>query len=165
MQINFTQIIFQALNFGLLLFILTKFLYRPILKSLANRDKKIAAGLKAAEANLTEKSRIAELKTRELIKAEQAAAAVLQAAREKAEAVGRDIVADAKTAAQNEVKKEYQRLEETIHTERTKLQGEIGRLVVDTTRSILADTLTPRDQQAIVNNQIAQLQKLKSKRS
>ena len=165
MQINFTQIIFQALNFGLLLFILTKFLYRPILKSLANRDKKIAAGLKAAEANLTEKSRIAELKTRELIKAEQAAAAVLQAAREKAEAVGRDIVADAKTAAQNEVKKEYQRLEETIHTERTKLQGEIGRLVVDTTRSVLADTLTPRDQQAIVNNQIAQLQKLKSKRS
>ncbi|OGY16783.1 MAG: hypothetical protein A2784_02160 [Candidatus Chisholmbacteria bacterium RIFCSPHIGHO2_01_FULL_48_12] len=165
MQINFTQIIFQALNFGLLLFILTKFLYRPILKSLANRDKKIAAGLKAAEANLTEKSRIAELKTRELIKAEQAAAAVLQAAREKAEAVGRDIVADAKTAAQNEVKKEYQRLEETIHTQKIKLQGEIGRLVVDTTRSILADTLTPRDQQAIVNNQIAQLQKLKSKRS
>lgn len=165
MHINFTQIIFQALNFGLLLFILTKFLYRPILTSLTNREKKITAGLAAAEANLQEKSRIAELKTRELIKAEQAAAAVLETARTKAEAVGRDIVTDAKTAAQNEVKKEYQRLEETIHTERTKLQGEIGRLVVDTTRSILVDTLTSKDQQAIVNHQIRELQHLKSKRS
>lgn len=165
MQINFTQIIFQALNFGLLLFILTKFLYRPILTSLTNREKKITAGLKAAEANLQEKNRIAELKTRELIKAEQAAAAVLEAARKKAEAMGKDIVADAKIAAQNEVKKEYQRLEETIQTERTKLQGEISRLVVDTTRSVLADTLTPKDQQAIVNHQIAQLRHLKSKRS
>lgn len=165
MYINFTQIIFQALNFGLLLFILTKFLYRPILKSLTDRDKKIAAGLAAAEANLQEKSRIAELKTRELIKAETEAAAVLEAARKKAEAVGKDIVADAKTAAQNEVKKEYQRLEETIHTERTKLRGEIGRLVVDTTRSILADTLTPKDQRAIVNHQITNLRHLKSQRS
>lgn len=165
MQINFTQIIFQALNFGLLLFILTKFLYRPILKSLTDRDKKITAGLAAAEANLQEKNRITELKTKELIKAEAEAAAVLEAARTKAEAVGKNIVADAKTAAQNEVKKEYQRLEETIHTERTKLQGEIGRLVVDTTRSILADTLTPKDQRAIVNHQIANLRHLKSQRS
>jgi F-type H+-transporting ATPase subunit b len=165
MQINFIQIIFQVLNFGLLLFILTKFFYRPILKSLTNREKKIAAGLKAAEANLTEKSRIAQLKTKELIKAEQEAAAILATAHSKAEVVGREIVADAKTAAQNEVKKEYERLEETIQTEKTKLQGEIGRLVIDTTRSILADTLTPKDQQAIVNQQIAELQKLKSKRS
>ncbi|MBI4035046.1 MAG: F0F1 ATP synthase subunit B [Candidatus Chisholmbacteria bacterium] len=163
MEINLSQIALQIVNFSLLVFILTKFLYRPVIKLLQDRTKKIAAGLKAAETNLEEKNRIAELKQRELIKAEREAAVILEAARKKASDVGKDIVTEAKTAAQQEVKKEYVLLEEKIHAERKNLQAEISRLVIDTTRSILTDTLTSGQQQAIVDSQISQLKKLKVK--
>lgn len=157
MQINFAQLIFQAVNFGLLLFILTKFLYKPVLKLLEERNRKIATGLKAAESNLKEKQAIEELKHRQLIKAETEAAAVLEAARKQAESTGKDIIAAAKTAAAAEVKKEYQLLAEKLQAEQKKLKSQIAGLVMDTTRSVLSDTLSSQDQQSIIKKQIAQL--------
>ena len=161
MEINFIQLIFQALNFGLLLFLLTKFLYKPVLKLLADRNQKIEAGLKAAESNLAEKEALAQAKHEQLIKAEQAAAAVLDQARLKADAAGRDIIAQAKTAAQTEAKKEYHILQEQLAAERLSLKAEIANLVVDTTKAVLADTLTSQQQQAIVSHQIKHLKKVK----
>ena len=161
MEINLIQILFQALNFGLLLFILTKFLYKPVLKLLEERNQKIEAGLKAAEDNLEEKAHLEELKTKSLIKAETAAAQVLEQARKQAESTGRDIIADAKDAAQVAVKKEHELLRQQLESERLKLKGEIADLVVDTTKSVLADTLTLEQQRTIVSHQIKQLKKVK----
>ena len=48
--INWQLLIVQAINFGLLLFILWYFLYTPILKLIDDRQKKIAEGVKTAEA-------------------------------------------------------------------------------------------------------------------
>jgi len=161
MQINLAQLIFQAVNFGLLLFIMTKFLYKPVLKLLEDRNKKIESGLKAAETNLHEKEKIEELKQKQLIKAEQEATLILEAARRQAEHVGKDIVTEAKISAQAEVKKEYQLLEEKLQAERQNLQSEVANLVIDTTKTVLADTLTKQHQQAILNSQIGTLKKLR----
>jgi len=157
MQINLAQLIFQAVNFGLLLFIMTKFLYKPVLKLLEDRNKKIESGLKAAETNLHEKEKIEELKQKQLIKAEQEATLILEAARRQAEHVGKDIVTEAKISAQAEVKKEYQLLAEKLQAEQKKLKSQIAGLVMDTTRSVLSDTLSSQDQQSIIKKQIAQL--------
>lgn len=48
--INWKLLAAQSVNFGLLVFGLTYFLYKPVLKLLAEREQKIAAGVKAAEA-------------------------------------------------------------------------------------------------------------------
>ena len=48
--INWQLLIVQAINFGLLLFVLWYFLYTPILKLIDDRRKKIADGVKTAEA-------------------------------------------------------------------------------------------------------------------
>ena len=48
--INWKLLLAQAVNFGALLFILTYFLYTPILKMLDERREKIAQGVKNAEA-------------------------------------------------------------------------------------------------------------------
>ena len=48
--INWQLLIVQAINFGLLLFVLWYFLYTPILKIIDDRQKKIADGVKTAEA-------------------------------------------------------------------------------------------------------------------
>src|SRR3989344_406611 len=48
--INWHLLLVQAINFGLLLFVLWYFLYTPILKLIDDRRKKIADGVKTAEA-------------------------------------------------------------------------------------------------------------------
>ena len=79
----------------------------------------------------------------------------------QAEHVGKDIVTEAKISAQAEVKKEYQLLEEKLQAERQNLQSEVANLVIDTTKTVLADTLTKQHQQAILNSQIGTLKKLR----
>jgi len=50
MQINWFTVIAQLLNFVVLVWLLKRFLYKPILNAIAEREKKIASLLKDAEA-------------------------------------------------------------------------------------------------------------------
>ena len=47
--IKWELMLFQALNFGVLLFLLHRYLYRPILKVVAERESHIKKGMKDAE--------------------------------------------------------------------------------------------------------------------
>lgn len=69
--INPVSLIAQIINFGLLLFILSKLLYKPVLRLFDERAKKIAQGLKAAEDSLKEKEKIEEMKKEEMKKNRQ----------------------------------------------------------------------------------------------
>jgi len=53
MQINWFTVIAQLLNFVVLVWLLKRFLYKPILNAIDEREKKIAAQLKDAEAKDT----------------------------------------------------------------------------------------------------------------
>ena len=48
--VNWKLLLVQALNFGLLLAILTYFLYKPVLKIIDERREKVAEGVRKAEA-------------------------------------------------------------------------------------------------------------------
>ncbi len=53
MQINWFTVIAQVLNFLILVWLLKRFLYKPILKAIDEREEKIAAQIKDAEAQDT----------------------------------------------------------------------------------------------------------------
>ena len=71
MQINAIQIILQIVNFAVLVTVLTKFLYKPILKILEGRAQRIQEGLEAAEKSLEERAAVEEKKQEILIKTEK----------------------------------------------------------------------------------------------
>ena len=71
MEIRWYQLLFQVINFGLLIFVLNRFLYRPILKIVEQRNKKIEDSIRAAEATLKEKEKIAEIKKQVVAEAEK----------------------------------------------------------------------------------------------
>jgi len=54
MQINWFTVIAQGINFLLLVWLLKRFLYKPILKAVDEREKKIASQLQDAEAKKAE---------------------------------------------------------------------------------------------------------------
>lgn len=85
--INISLLLAQAVNFGVLLVALWYFLYKPVMKIIAERQEKVAQGVIDAE-------RAAQ----KLAGADSAAAAVVS----KAELVADSIVADAREAATDE---------------------------------------------------------------
>ena len=88
--IDWKLLIAQIVNFLILLILLSKFLYKPIVKMLDNRSDKIEAGLKAAEKS-----------QQDLKKADVESEKI----REKAYKEANEILAGAKTEASEEAKK------------------------------------------------------------
>ena len=97
MEIHLSQIIFQAINFGVVLGALTFLLYKPILKTLQNRSKKIEESQKAADEILNEKEQIEKIKKDTLSKAKKDAALLVEKAVDQAEEKKVELMKKAKT--------------------------------------------------------------------
>lgn len=162
MQIIWSQILWQIANFAILVTVLTKFLYKPILKILESRAQKIQEGLEAAEKSLEEKALNEEKRQKILAAAEKQAAEVLDQARLEAKAAAKDIVTAAKKDAVEAVEKEYQILQTKILAEELKIRRNIADLVAKTTATVLQGALSESAQRQIIKSQINKLGGLKS---
>src|SRR3972149_3758225 len=105
MEIKWYQLLFQIINFGILVFLLNRFLYRPIIKIIELRNKKIADSIKAAEDTLKEKSTIEALKKLAEAAAEKRAGEIVEKAQKRATVQAKEIVALAREEADLEVGK------------------------------------------------------------
>ena len=116
-MVNFNAtLIAQVLNFLILVFILAKFAYKPLMKIMDDRKNKIAGDLAAAETAKTDA---------ESIKAEYAAK--LAAARQEAQAIIDKILADTK-AEQDQIVKTAK---EAIALEKKQALSEIRAHVIN----------------------------------
>lgn len=112
---------FQIANFLILLYLLNRFLFKPVLARLDERGAKISKGLEDAEA---------AARDRELARAEREAA-VAEARKEAAEMVARstklaeDTRNEIVAAARSEAEKVTQRAREEITAEKDKAMGEL----------------------------------------
>lgn len=161
MEIQIQQIILQMVNFGVLFFLLYKFLYKPILKILDERAQKVSEGLDAAERSITEQASLEERKQKEIKKAQAKASEVLEEAKKTADKLGVDIIAQARIDAKEVVKKEEAALMERLEKQERKLKSQVTKLVAATTQSVLKKALTPKHQQEILKNQLKDLKEIK----
>ena len=117
----FSSLIFwEVISFGILLWVLYKFAFPPILEALETRERKIRDSIEQAEHNrLTSEQRLAEYEAK------------LNGAAQEAEA----IVADAKAKAQRLLEENEQRL----RTESERIQAETTREIERERRKALQD--------------------------
>lgn len=160
MEIRWYQLLFQIVNFGILIFLLNRFLYRPILKIIEDRNKKIEDSLKAAEATLKEKEKINELKKLAVAEAEKEAVKIVEAAKHQADLSGKQILSEAQAEAEAAVSKKMELLSDKLAQEEKRLQGRIADLVITTTRQVLKSSLGKEEQRRIVDRQIKELKHL-----
>lgn len=125
--IDLRLIVVQIINFGLLLFLLKRFLYKPILKSLDDRKKKIAESLDRAQKIEEEWVKLEEKKKEALQKAKEAGRELVESARSAGDRERSEIVARAKEEAERMVA----RAKEQLDLEREKLRGEIKTELAD----------------------------------
>ncbi|OHA84227.1 MAG: ATP synthase F0 subunit B [Candidatus Yonathbacteria bacterium RIFOXYC1_FULL_52_10] len=90
--IKWELMLFQALNFGVLLFLLHRYLYRPILKVVAERESHIKKGMKDAERASRELKSAEEERRHILTQASRDAETLADASRRALEASRADAV-------------------------------------------------------------------------
>lgn len=159
MEIHLKDIIFQIINFGILLFVLTKFLYKPILKVLDERASKIKEGLEAAEKNVKLQSEGEGEKKQIVSTAKKEADVIVKEAKKEAEG----IIADAKSKAKKEAKaiadKEKAAGLAQLDQQRQDLEKNLSALVLKATEQVLKDTIDVKLQKALIDKQIKSLSK------
>lgn len=157
MEILLNQIIFQIINFGIIMFVLAKFLYKPILSILDQRSQKVSQGVKAAEENLKAQEEIDTKVKQEMKKAQTEANAILKNSQKSAKKQADDIISEAKKEASKVLAKERKSLESSLEADRKKLESEFVDSVTQTSKQLLGQYLSTAEQKKIIEAQIKEL--------
>ena len=155
--IYWPKLIAQTINFGIVLFVLWKFAYKPVLAMLAQRREKIAQSIAnadkiKAELAATEASRRSILDkanadaNKFIEEARAAAARVQEVETQKAIAAANQIVAKAREASEAELVRM-----------KSELRKELVRLVAETTAKVSGKVLTLDDQKRLAEETTKQL--------
>ena len=137
--VNWQLLLVQAINFGLLLFVLTYFLYKPVMKMIDERQKKIAEGVRTAEEAAR---RLADAKQEgDQITGEAAreAEGIVASARTRADERGSEIVKAAQVQADAVLKDAAARAEEAKRQALQESQREIARAAMLAAEKILRE--------------------------
>ncbi len=152
--IDWRLLIAQLINFGILLAVLYKFLYKPVLKLLHERSTKIEDGLKNAEAvevKLKEAAALYETKTRE---ARAEAVKLFDAAKKEVDTLRGELVAKAQKESEQIIEAGRQRL--AVEKERMmhEAEHELGDLVEQATQHVLGQVMTPEMDKKLIDEAI-----------
>lgn len=105
MDIQLPQILFQLVNFSVVLGALTYLLYKPVQKILDERAERVAESQQEVERIETEKEKIQALKAKTKREADREAARILEESKKTAAKRKQELEALAKEAAQAEMSK------------------------------------------------------------
>ena len=137
--LDWRLLLIQAFNFGLLLIVLSYFLYKPILKIIDERREKIADGVRTAEAA---SRRLAEAKQEGdglIGDAAKQAETLLTEARSRAETKQKDIVGAAESRAAAIVKDAEARIAEQERQAFVKSERDIAKAAMLAAEKILRE--------------------------
>lgn len=154
MEINIAQVLFQALNFGAVLYILNRFLYKPVKDILDQRERKVNEGLAAAERNLKAESEVEKYKKEELVKARREAAKIIADAKAEAKKQEEQILEKAKAEAKKEALRLVESAQNTIEEEKRAMRASLKELVIATTSKLLSESLTNAEIEKITSKMV-----------
>ncbi len=139
--INVKLLIAQIINFLILLIVLYKFAYGPVLKMLDDRTKKIEKGMKDAEASGKKLEEIAATEKGILEEAKLQAKEIVKRSEDAAVTQAEEIVITAKEQTQKMIETATRQIEQ----EKTKIlaeaKSEIANLVMRATEKIIDEKL------------------------
>jgi F-type H+-transporting ATPase subunit b len=157
---GFGLIIWTLLAFLIVFFILKKFAWKPILKSMNDREQGIADSLATAERIKTEMSQMKSEHEELLVKAREERGQMLRDAKETKDR----IISEAKEQAKLETNKIIADAQSVIEQQKmaalTDLKNQVGTLVVEVSEKILRRELSSKEEQEKYIKQLAENVKL-----
>lgn len=162
MGIDWKVLIAQVINFAILLFLLQKFAYRPILKVLNERREKIEDAIERSKTVDQKMAKIEALKQEVLSDARAQSQAIIKEAQEVAQRAGEEIIAQTHKKTAHIIRDS----EKKIELERQKIfqdmQRDIAALVVVTVEKTVGDVLDKKSKTALVRQAVEIIKSSKS---
>ncbi len=154
----FTSLIFwSVISFGLLLFLLKKYAFPPILEMLEARQKKIEGDIQSAEGLKKEAEKIKQDFEAQLKTAHEKATTIVQLANEEARKIQDKTISE----TQAKVRQMQKEAEHEILSTRNKLLAEIrdyvSTLTIASTEKILKRSLGEEDKKRLVDESIEEV--------
>jgi len=153
-HIQWQLLLAQMVNFAIVLFVLWKFAYKPILKTLNDRTNKIEKGVKDAESARKKLEEVSISEKEILKKARIEAQEIIKKAEDNAKAEAANISVEAK----KQTEKMIADAQKSIEQEKTKMIGEvkseIAGLVVSATEKIILEKLDSHKDKELIEEAI-----------
>lgn len=153
-HIDWKLIIAQLVNFAIVLFVLKRYAYGPVLKMMTERSEKIEKGIADAEHAHKKLAEVADKEKEVLIEARKQASEIIA----KAEAVAlknkEAIVAESKQAAEKMLADAAKKMEAEKNQMMQEVRTQVAELVVAATGKIIDEKMDSDKDRAIINNAI-----------
>ncbi|MBI2611174.1 F0F1 ATP synthase subunit B [Candidatus Gottesmanbacteria bacterium] len=150
-----TQLLLQIFNFLILMYLLKRFLYKPVQKLLEERKKKIEDGLKFSDKAKQELEESQNKRDEIIKKAKEETKEIIAQAKKDAKIVEQDLIRQAQIEAQNIL----QKAKKDIELERQYLKKRIETETIDIATimvsKILQEILDEREHRQIIGKKIA----------
>ena len=151
----------QIVNFLVILFILKKFLYKPILDLLKKRETAIKEGLKQAEEARVKLEKVVAQEKEILKNAQLASKKIIEDARNEAREIAKQMGENTRKQTEkmvNDAKEQIAR--ESIDTEK-RLAVSVSKLAINFLEKTLKDFFSEKEQKEVLSKALKKLDKTK----
>jgi F-type H+-transporting ATPase subunit b len=149
-------VVVSIVNFLVILYLLRRYLWAPILTVLAERARKIREGLEMAEAARVERERMKDEVERLLADARRDAQAIAERVTKAAEAAAADIRSQAKVEA-DRIRERGRTDAEQLHDQAlAQLRAEVAGMVVLAAGRVLGREVKPEEHRELIERSLAE---------
>lgn len=156
-EISIYDLTMQVINFLLMLFILKKILYKPMLDFLAKRQHSIADTIAEAKENKVLSDKLIEDKKEELKAAKNQSQEILAAARGNAEVEQKKIIEEAKDKSINMIEDAKKEIDSQFKNAKSELLKNISDTVIMVSEKVIATNLDKKSSEKLIESCIEKI--------
>lgn len=146
---------FQVVNFSILLFVLHRFLYKPLLGILEARRKKIEESMAQADAIARSQKEADERAAREVKHAQEKAKSIIEQAIDDAEKVKDGLVKKANDEAARLIERAKKEIGAECDKAMTEIKREAGDIAIAVAEKVLKEEITKERHERLIKETIA----------
>lgn len=157
--LDISQIISQAISFLILLWVLRRFAWRPLLGMLDQRQKRIEQGLKDVELARRKAERVEQEYTQRLSQIEEESRAKLQEAIREGKRIAMEIQTEARAQSQDILAKAKETLDLEVAKARVRLRDQVTEMTMEILERVLHQKLDAETDARLVEAALDELER------
>lgn len=157
--LNLKLFIAQLLNFGIVLFVLWKWVFTPVTKALTARTKKIEESLSNAEKIEQDRVEFSVWKDKEIQTARLEAGEIIKKAKTESESLKEKGLQETKQAQSDIIEKTKIQLEAETKQAVNSAKSQLAELITTATEKILSEKIDSKKDKELIHNAVEQLTK------
>lgn len=159
LEINPGLIIWTIVTFLILLALLKKFAWKPLLDALERREEQIHSSVKRAEEMKQEAERLASESRMKIEEAETKSYLIIKEARELGEKIKSEIIEKANQQARHIIEQAKADIEREKESALIRLRGEVADLAILAAKKVVGDALNENLHRKLIDSYLDELPK------